>query len=113
MFISRFLPQPVKGAYAVGIDESASEGPVMAVSFFPSGAPLLALDEHILESIFFLRYSASRQMKGIVEASGRLLAKEMQARLRGTAGLFRVRKIALPRRGIDALPAKEASIDRP
>ena len=69
--------------------------------------------DDILELLAIWRNSASRQMTTYVEASGRLLPKKMRACFGGLAGLFRVGKVPLARRRLDALPSEQASIDRP
>jgi hypothetical protein len=68
--------------------------------------------EDIVEGISFLRNSASRGTRIYVEESGRLCSRGRQAYLRKRTGLFRVRSLPLTRRGLDALPSEEASIDR-
>jgi hypothetical protein len=66
----------------------------------------------IVELFAFGRNSALRQTTSYVEAIGRLHSRKGQACLRGTAGFVRVRRLPLARRGFDALPTEEASIDR-
>jgi hypothetical protein len=67
----------------------------------------------IVELLAISRNSALRQRITYVEAGQRLCSRERQACLRGAAGFFRVRQLPLPRRGLDALPAEKASIERP
>ena len=69
--------------------------------------------DDIVELSAILRNSALRQRMTYVEAGRRLCSRERQACLRGTWSFFRVRQLPLPRRGLDALPAEKASIERP
>ena len=69
--------------------------------------------DDILELLTIWRNSASRQTMTYMGARGRLCSRESQTCLRGVAGFFRVRELPLARRGLDALPSKKASIDRP
>jgi len=69
--------------------------------------------DDILDLLAIGRNSASRETMTYLEASGRLYSQKRLACLRGAAGFFRVRHLPLARRGLDALPAEKASIDRP